>query len=108
MRSSDYAYEGDAKAFRLGVEAKRIRIAYEFDPLFAVSSSVVDVLPHQVEAVYRYLLPLPRIRFLLADDTGAGKTIMTGLLLQDLLFRGRDQQGANHHARRLAQAVAAG
>jgi SNF2 family DNA or RNA helicase len=48
----------------------------------------VDVLPHQVEAVYRYLLPLPRIRFLLADDTGAGKTIMTGLLIKELLFRG--------------------
>jgi superfamily II DNA helicase RecQ len=72
----------------LGAEAERIRIAHQFDPLFAVNSSVVDPLPHQVEAVYRYLLPLPRIRFLLADDTGAGKTIMTGLLLKELLFRG--------------------
>jgi replicative superfamily II helicase len=44
---------------------------------------VVDPLPHQVEAVYKYLLPQPKIRFLLADDTGAGKTIMTGLLLID-------------------------
>lgn len=88
VRGIDYTFDGDAAVFLLGVEAQRIRIAYEFDPLFAVNSSVVDVLPHQVEAVYRYLLPLPRIRFLLADDTGAGKTIMTGLLLKELLFRG--------------------
>src|SRR5439155_21216991 len=63
-------------------------IAHQFDPLFAVNSNIVDPLPNQVEAVYRYLLPLPRIRFLLADDTGAGKTIMTGLLVKELLFRG--------------------
>ena len=88
VRGSDFTYDGDAEAFLLGVEAQRIRIAYQFDPLFAVNSSVVDVVPHQVEAVYRYLLPLPRIRFLLADDTGAGKTIMAGLLIKELLFRG--------------------
>src|SRR5262245_8525883 len=88
IRGSTYTYDGNARTFLLGVEAHRIRIAYQFDPLFAVNSSVVDVLPHQVEAVYRYLLPLPRIRFLLADDTGAGKTIMTGLLVKELLFRG--------------------
>jgi hypothetical protein len=88
VRGSAFTYDGDPDDFLLGVEAQRIRIAYQFDPLFAVNSSVVDVLPHQVEAVYRYLLPLPRIRFLLADDTGAGKTIMTGLLTKELLFRG--------------------
>jgi hypothetical protein len=88
VRGSEYTFDGDAKAFMLGAEAHRIRIAYQYDPLFAVNSSVVDVLPHQVEAVYRYLLPLPRIRFLLADDTGAGKTIMAGLLIKELLFRG--------------------
>ncbi|MBM3145968.1 MAG: DUF3883 domain-containing protein [Chloroflexi bacterium] len=88
VRGSEYTFDGDARAFMLGVEAHRIRIAYQFDPLFAINSSVVDVLPHQVEAVYRYLLPLPRIRFLLADDTGAGKTIMAGLLIKELLFRG--------------------
>lgn len=88
VRGSDFTFDGNAEAFLLGVEAQRIHIAYQFDPLFAVNSSVVDVLPHQVEAVYRYLLPLPRIRFLLADDTGAGKTIMTGLLIKELLFRG--------------------
>jgi len=88
IRGTARMLDGDASAFLLGAEAERIRIAYQFDPLFAVNSSVVDPLPHQVEAVYRYLLPLPRIRFLLADDTGAGKTIMTGLLLKELLFRG--------------------
>lgn len=88
VRGSNYTYDGDPRAFLHGAEAERIRIAHQFDPLFAVNSSVVDILPHQVEAVYRYLLPLPRIRFLLADDTGAGKTIMTGLLIKELLFRG--------------------
>jgi len=88
VRGSDFTFDGDPQAFLLGAEAERIRIAHQFDPLFAVNSSVVDPLPHQVEAVYRYLLPLPRIRFLLADDTGAGKTIMTGLLMKELLFRG--------------------
>lgn len=88
VRGAAFTYDGDADTFLLGVEGERIKTAYQFDPLFAVNSSVVDVLPHQVEAVYRYLLPLPRIRFLLADDTGAGKTIMTGLLVKELLFRG--------------------
>lgn len=87
VRGSSCAYDGEPDNFLLGAEAERIKIAYQFDPLFAVNSSIVDPLPHQVEAVYTYLLPLPRIRFLLADDTGAGKTIMTGLLLKELLFR---------------------
>lgn len=88
VRGPEFTYDGDPEAFLLGIEAHRIRIAHQFDPLFAVNSSVVDILPHQVEAVYRYLLPMPRIRFLLADDTGAGKTIMAGLLIKELLFRG--------------------
>lgn len=88
VRGARFSYDGDSQAFLLGAEAERIRIAHQFDPLFAVNSSIVDPLPHQVEVVYRYLLPLPRIRFLLADDTGAGKTIMTGLLIKELLFRG--------------------
>lgn len=88
VRGQQHSFDGDAQFFLLGTEAERIRIAHQFDPLFAVNSSVVDPLPHQVEAVYRYLLPLPRIRFLLADDTGAGKTIMAGLLIKELLFRG--------------------
>jgi len=88
VRGATYSYDGHAEFFLLGAEAERIRVAYQFDPLFAVNASIVDPLPHQVEAVYRYLLTLPRIRFLLADDTGAGKTIMTGLLIKELLFRG--------------------
>jgi superfamily II DNA or RNA helicase len=88
VRSSSLTYDGNAEEFLLGAEAERIRIGHAHDPLFAVNASIVDPLPHQVEAVYRYILPLPRIRFLLADDTGAGKTIMAGLLIKELLFRG--------------------
>jgi superfamily II DNA or RNA helicase len=83
-----FNFSGDPTRFCLHAEAERINSAYQFDPLFAVNCSVVDPLPHQVEAVYKYLLPLPQIRFLLADDTGAGKTIMAGLLIKELLMRG--------------------
>ena len=83
-----FNFKGDPERFVLYAEAERIKSAYQFDPLFAINCSVVDPLPHQVEAVYKYLLPQPKIRFLLADDTGAGKTIMTGLLLKELLMRG--------------------
>lgn len=83
-----FNFTGDARKFSLFAEAERINSAYQFDPLFAVNCSIVDPLPHQVEAVYKFLLPLPKIRFLLADDTGAGKTIMTGLLIKELLMRG--------------------
>lgn len=74
--------------FILLVEALRIRLAYVFDPHYAVSVTQVDLLPHQVDAVYRHILPLPRIRFLLADDPGLGKTIMGGLVLKELKARG--------------------
>lgn len=83
----EFNFKGNAEHFKLFVEAERIHTAYQFDPLFAVNCSVVDPLPHQVEAVYQNLLPLPRIRFLLADDTGAGKTIMAGLLIKELMIR---------------------
>src|SRR5688572_1078381 len=81
-------FDGDAKLFRLGVEAHRLGLAYEYDPFFSLSIARVDPLPHQLEAVYDYFLRLPRIRFLLADDPGAGKTIMAGLLLKELKARG--------------------
>ncbi|MDZ7740940.1 MAG: helicase-related protein [Bacteroidota bacterium] len=81
-------FNGDPEKFKLYAEAERINSAYQFDPLFAVNCSIVYPLPHQVEAVYNYLLPLPKIRFLLADDTGAGKTIMTGLLIKEMMMRG--------------------
>ncbi|MDX1967014.1 MAG: SNF2-related protein, partial [Planctomycetaceae bacterium] len=81
-------FDGDARLFRLGVEAHRLGLAYEYDPFFSLSIARVDPLPHQLEAVYGYFLKLPRIRFLLADDPGAGKTIMAGLLLKELKARG--------------------
>jgi len=87
-QKGSFDFSGDPNKFTLYTEAERIKSAFQFDPLFAVNCSIVDPLPHQVEAVYKYLLPLPRIRFLLADDTGAGKTIMTGLLIKELLLRG--------------------
>jgi superfamily II DNA or RNA helicase len=74
--------------FFLLVEAARIRLAYSFDPFFAVSMSGVQALPHQLQAVYERMLPQARPRFLLADDPGAGKTIMAGLLLKELKLRG--------------------
>lgn len=82
-----FNFKGDPEKFILFSEAERINSAYQFDPLFAINCSVVDPLPHQVEAVYKFLLPQPQIRFLLADDTGAGKTIMTGLLLKEMILR---------------------
>ncbi|RKY39789.1 MAG: helicase, partial [Candidatus Makaraimicrobium thalassicum] len=74
--------------FFLGIEAKRIRLAFEFDPLFAVNVSKIDPVPHQLEAVYKYILPKKIVRYLLADDPGAGKTIMAGLILKELKMRG--------------------
>jgi hypothetical protein len=81
-------FDGDPVRFRLGLEAARLGLAYEYDPYFSLSISRVDPLPHQLEAVYDYFMRLPRIRFLLADDPGAGKTIMAGLLLKELKIRG--------------------
>jgi len=81
-------YDGDPAKFRLGIEALRLKLAYEYDPYFSLSIARVDPLPHQLEAVYEYFIKLPRIRFLLADDPGAGKTIMAGLLIKELKIRG--------------------
>jgi len=85
---NSYRYNGDAALLRLGLQAYMLGIAYEFDPYFGLSISKVDPLPHQLEAVYDYFLKLARIRFLLADDAGAGKTIMAGLLIKELKLRG--------------------
>src|SRR5262245_60438796 len=85
-------FDGDPAKFRLGIEAMRLGLAYEYDPYFSLSIARVDPLPHQLEAVYDYFLKLPRIRFLLADDPGAGKTIMAGLLLKELKARGLIQR----------------
>ena len=71
----------------LSLEAMRYRFASMYDPLLAMNTSKVDPLPHQIEAVYDYVLKLPRIRFLIADDPGAGKTIMAGLIIKELKLR---------------------
>ena len=83
-----HTFDAEPRLFRLAVEALRTHLAHTFDPQYAVSVSQVDPLPHQFEAVYKRMLPLPRIRFLLADDPGAGKTIMAGLLMRELMRRG--------------------
>ncbi len=88
VSSDRVPFDGDARLFRLGIEAQRLGLAYEYDPFFSLSIARVDPLPHQLEAVYGYFMRLPRIRFLLADDPGAGKTIMAGLLLKELKARG--------------------
>jgi superfamily II DNA or RNA helicase len=78
----------DARDLFRWAEGHRIKLSFAHDPLFAVSMSGVRGLPHQIEAVYRHMLPQPRLRFVLADDPGAGKTIMAGLLLKELKLRG--------------------
>ncbi|MFJ4829323.1 helicase-related protein [Streptomyces sp. NPDC088747] len=80
-------YDSDARVFRLGVEARRIRTRFQND-MGALSVSSIEPLPHQLEAVYGRFLEEPRLRFLLADDPGAGKTIMTGLYIKELQLRG--------------------
>ena len=88
IRSTHPTFDGDGARLRLGLQAYALGIAYEFDPYFGLSVSRVDPLPHQLEAVYDRMLHMPTVRFLLADDAGAGKTIMSGLLLRELKLRG--------------------
>ncbi len=83
-----WSFDGDGALFRLAAEAHRIRLAHLFDPVLAVHTSLVDPLPHQITAVYEAMLPRQPLRFLLADDPGAGKTIMAGLLIKELIARG--------------------
>ena len=88
ISGSSLSYDADGRLLRLGLEAHALGIAHEFDPYFGLSISRVDPLPHQLEAVYGHLLKLSTVRFLLADDAGAGKTIMAGLLVRELMLRG--------------------
>ena len=83
-----WSFDGDGALFRLVSEAQRIRLAHLFDPVLAVHTSVVEPLPHQITAVYESMLPRQPLRFLLADDPGAGKTIMAGLLIKEWIARG--------------------
>src|SRR6059058_6261293 len=83
-----WSFDGDGSLLRLVSEAYRIHLAYLFDPLLAVHTSLVEPLPHQITAVYGEMLPRQPLRFLLADDPGAGKTIMAGLYIKELMIRG--------------------
>ena len=83
-----WSFDGDGALFRLVSEAHRIRLAHLFDPVLAVHTSLVEPLPHQITAVYESMLPRQPLRFLLADDPGAGKTIMAGLFIKELIARG--------------------
>ncbi len=83
-----YSFDAEPAALRLAAEAVRLRLAHLFDPYLAVTASRIEALPHQITAVYGEMLPRQPLRFLLADDPGAGKTIMAGLLIKELLIRG--------------------
>lgn len=82
-----WAFDADGASFKLGLEAYRISLAHLFDPMMAVHTSNVMPLPHQISAVYEAMLPRQPLRFVLADDPGAGKTIMAGLLIRELVMR---------------------
>jgi SNF2 family DNA or RNA helicase len=82
-----WSFDGDGETFKLVVEAKRIDLAFLFDPMMAIHTSNVDPLPHQITAVYESMLPRQPLRFVLADDPGAGKTVMAGLYIRELIMR---------------------
>lgn len=88
IAATSQSFDADANEFKLAAEALRIRMAARFDPMLAVTTSDLEALPHQIKAVYGELLPRTPLRFLLADDPGAGKTIMAGLYVKELLLRG--------------------
>jgi len=87
-----WSFDGDGELLRLVSEAHRIGLAYLFDPLLAVHTSLIESLPHQITGVYGEMLSRQPLRFLLADDPGAGKTIMAGLLIKELMIRGDVQR----------------
>lgn len=87
-KSRPWSFDAEPTLFKLVAEAKRISLAYLFDPYVATYSSDVELLPHQIEAVYDEMLTKLPLRFLLADDPGAGKTIMAGLFIKELIVRG--------------------
>lgn len=85
-------FTASGEDFRLGAEAYRIHLAHLFDPMMAVHTSNVEPLPHQITAVYEAMLPKQPLRYVLADDPGAGKTVMAGLLIKELLMRADAQR----------------
>ncbi len=88
LQTRPLSFTADGHFFRLASEAQRLSLAFIFDPLIAVNTSSIDPLPHQITAVYETMLNRQPLRFLLADDPGAGKTIMAGLLIKELIIRG--------------------
>jgi hypothetical protein len=86
--SRAFSFDGDGETFRIASEAQRIRLAHLFDPYLAIHSSRIEPLPHQIAAVYGEMLPRQPLKFLLADDPGAGNTIMAGLFIKELIIRG--------------------
>ncbi|WP_370197056.1 SNF2-related protein, partial [Roseibium sp.] len=86
-RGRNWSFDADGGLLRLVTEANRIKLAHFFDPYLAIHTSLVDPLPHQISAVYGEMLPRQPLRFLLADDPGAGKTIMAGLFIKELVAR---------------------
>jgi superfamily II DNA or RNA helicase len=88
MAGPAYEFRADPALFKLAAEALRIRMAGRFDPMLAVHTSDMEALPHQIQAVYGELLQRTPLRYLLADDPGAGKTIMAGLYIKELMLRG--------------------
>ncbi len=86
--TAPFSFEGSAENFRLAAEARRISLAHLFDPYLALTSSNIEPLPHQITAVYGEMLPRQPLKFLLADDPGAGKTVMAGLFIKELMIRG--------------------
>ena len=87
-----WAFDSPSRDFKLVLEAMRIQMGYAFDPMMAVHTSNIEPLPHQLSAVYEAMLPKQPLRFVLADDPGAGKTIMAGLLIKELLIRSDAQR----------------
>jgi superfamily II DNA or RNA helicase len=86
-KGKPWTFDADGGLLRLVTEANRIKLAHYFDPYLAIHTSLVDPLPHQISAVYEEMLPRQPLRFLLADDPGAGKTIMAGLFIKELMAR---------------------
>ncbi len=87
IKARPWSFDGEGAAFLLTTEARRIDLAFLFDPMMAVHASNVEPLPHQITAVYESMLPKQPLRFVLADDPGAGKTIMAGLYMRELIMR---------------------
>ncbi len=95
-----WSFDDHGVLFRLVSEAQRIRLAHLFDPVLAVHTSVVEPRPHQITAVYETMLPRQPLRFLLADDPGAGKMIMAGLLMKELIARSDLKRRLDHRENR--------